>query len=267
MMLMRGSPALCMRKIRVLASGVLAIAAKASTSIPTGNTATEKLVRHAKNIGRNHLSIHEITNETAEISKIGFGLKADQVIFEERLQQPLVLGNRHQDVWWRKRNMEEETDLGVHATRAQPRPKRDEMIVLDPDEVVGLQHRRKHLSKPVIDSPVAVDAFLSKEGEIEPIMVNRPQSGVGEAKVILAVIAFRERRRRERQGVELRARRVDFRIVGDDLAIPPKPERASLTQGVENTNPETPLGLTALGVRNAIRYDNEAFHVSKPVWP
>ncbi len=175
MMLMRGSPALCRRKISRAGLGSPGHCGEGvDIDADRKHSDGKRFAVHGEDIGRHQLATHEVANETAEMPEIGFGLKADQIIFEERVQQPLVLRDRHQHIWSRKGDVQEKTNLIGDLTRAQARSKRDEMIVLHPDEVVGLQQGHEHLRKAVVDAPVAVGALLREAGEIEPVMMHRP---------------------------------------------------------------------------------------------
>ena len=74
-----------------------------------------------------------------EIGGIDFGLEADQIVVAERRNELVVIWQRREDFRRRERNMDEEADLVAVAAIAQRLGQRDQMIVVDPDDVVGPQ--------------------------------------------------------------------------------------------------------------------------------
>ena len=73
-----------------------------------------------------------------EIGGVDLGLEADQIVMAERRDQPLVVGQRGEDFRRRKRNVQEEADPVLVAALAQRLGERDQVIVVHPDDVVGL---------------------------------------------------------------------------------------------------------------------------------
>ena len=65
----------------------------------------------------------------------------------KRGDQLIVVGQRRDDFRRRKRNMDEETDLVAVAAVAQRLGQRNQMIVVHPDDVVGLQQVSRWLAK------------------------------------------------------------------------------------------------------------------------
>jgi hypothetical protein len=62
--------------------------------------------------------------------------------------------------------------------------KGDQMIVMDPDKVVGAQKRLEGSRKPLINTEIPVRVLPFDMQEIKPEMADRPKSAVGEACVV-----------------------------------------------------------------------------------
>src|SRR5450631_1751895 len=107
--------------------------------------------------------------------------------------EPLVLRHSNEHVRRRKRNMEEESNGVRHAVFTQARPERNEMIVVHPNEVAGLQARSQHFCEKTVHTPIAPAALLRESSEVEPVMMHWPERAIGKAEVIITVVALRER--------------------------------------------------------------------------
>lgn len=95
----------------------------------------------------------------------------------------------------RKRDVQEETDrTSDDAELAQLRSERDEMVIMNPDQIIGAQQRQEALGKPSIHSQVCVVLFDSEMTLAWHVVKQRPQRTVGEAVVVRLEIRSRERK-------------------------------------------------------------------------
>ena len=70
--------------------------------------------------------------------------------------------------------MEEESDPVGDIMLAQPLAERDQMIIMDPDQIVGLDQRRDGLGEAVVDPLVAGTEAAVIFGEVDAIMEQWP---------------------------------------------------------------------------------------------
>src|SRR3546814_5189115 len=106
------------------------------------------------------------------------GLEADHVIGKQSAHQPLVIGERDQQPRGRPGDMQEEADPVLEAAVAKLLAERDQMIVVDPDEVVGFYKRRDSLREALIDPLIAAAEAAVIFGEDDPVMEEWPQRPV-----------------------------------------------------------------------------------------
>ena len=125
-----------------------------------------------------------------EIRRIDFGLETDQVVMAERWDQLIVIWQRREDFWRREWNVDEEPDLVVMPAIAQRLGERHEMIVVDPDDVVGPQQLFKMTGEILVDAYIAAEVATCEFGEIEPIMQNWPQHTVRKTVVEFLVVVL-----------------------------------------------------------------------------
>ena len=75
----------------------------------------------------------------AEIVAVGAGLEADDVIDHERVAEPLLTGNGREDLRRGEGRVQEKADARGAAPAPQFLGQRDQMIVVDPDQIVGAE--------------------------------------------------------------------------------------------------------------------------------
>lgn len=84
--------------------------------------------------------------------------------------------------------MQEETEPIGAAALAQFVAEREQVIILDPNDVIGLQQRRDHVGEARIDPLVAPREVTLIFGQINAEVEERPQRPVGIAIVIFVDI-------------------------------------------------------------------------------
>ncbi len=70
--------------------------------------------------------------------------------------------------------MQEEADAVGDAEIAQLRRQRDQVIIVNPDQVVRLDHRQKMLCKQAIDPEITRHVLAGVVDQVEPVMAERP---------------------------------------------------------------------------------------------
>ncbi len=111
-------------------------------------------------------------------------MEADQVEIEHRLHQSPVVGQGDQQLTRRPGRVQEEADPVADAQAAQVPRHRDHVIVVNPDDVVRLDHRRQNLGEPSIHPLIALAVGPFVLGQIDAVMEQRPQGLVGVAVVV-----------------------------------------------------------------------------------
>ena len=139
-----------------------------------------------------------VVHVAAEVHQVGLALEPQQVVGEERAHQPLVLRDRRQQQRRRQRDVQEEAHALPAAQRTQFGRQRDQVVVVDPHQVVGRQQRRQPLREQAVDAAVAVDVAAVEVGQVEPVVEHRPQHAVGVAQVVRVVVGLRQVHRGQR---------------------------------------------------------------------
>ena len=86
--------------------------------------------------------------------------------------------------------MDEEADLVVVAALAQRLGERHQMIVMHPDDIVGLQQLLEFVGEEFVDAEITAEIAAREFGEVKPVMQDRPQHAVGEAVVEFLVVVL-----------------------------------------------------------------------------
>jgi hypothetical protein len=92
----------------------------------------------------------------------------------------------------RPRHVEEEADRVLDPLPAQVAAERDQVIVLDPDQVAGLDQGREGLGEAAVDPRIALAERPVVGGQVDAVVEQRPQGPVGEAVVVLVDVLLLE---------------------------------------------------------------------------
>ncbi len=190
---------------------------------------------------------------------VRFGLETDDVVAAHRLDQLFVRRHRAQDFRHGKRNMQEKADRILDARRPAFLRERQQVIVVHPDDVVGLEQRLELFRQRLVH-PRVTGIFLTVEArQVIAVMKRRPQRRVGKAAVVLVVIAPGQPDRRIRHVATLLDHR--RRCLTHNLAAPAEPHAACLLQRVQNADRQTARsGFAFLDRRDTIRYHDQSAH-------
>jgi hypothetical protein len=88
--------------------------------------------------------------------------------------------------------MKEKADPVGVAAAAQRVRDRDEMIVVDPDQVIGLDDLFELGREMFVHAHISAEIPTREVGEIKPEMQDRPQDPIGEAVVVFLVVVLGE---------------------------------------------------------------------------
>src|SRR6185312_4602121 len=88
--------------------------------------------------------------------------------------------------------MQKESDPLLSSDAPKLLGHRDEMIIMHPDDIVRLEKRRECVGEEGIDSNIGGEVAPGEVHEIESIMEQRPQRGIGKAAVVAIVIRATE---------------------------------------------------------------------------
>ena len=67
---------------------------------------------------------------------------------------------------------------------------RHEVVIVHPDDVVGLQHLVEFGGEMLIDAEIAAEVAAGEFRQVQPVMEDGPQHPVGEAVVVFLVVLF-----------------------------------------------------------------------------
>lgn len=129
-------------------------------------------------------------DELMEIAHILVGLKADKVESRESFNQLAMTWQRRQRVGGGKRDVEEEAHRQADAETTEFLSHQQEMVVMNPDEVVTLGIRGELLRKPRVDSAVRCEIGWVEVDQIDAVVKQRPQSPVREAEVVSGMFSL-----------------------------------------------------------------------------
>jgi hypothetical protein len=197
-----------------------------------------------------------------KVLAIMFGLETKHVIGGQARQKCLVHRHGMEDVRCRPGNVQEEADPVGHTLTAQLGGQRDEMIVVDPDQVVRLDERQEAACKEAVHAEVTGHLAPAIFGKVQPVVADRPEHPVCKALVVFLDIAFRE----VGEGVFdiallLHLQRPD-RIVRAGSAGPAEPEPAARFECrlKGDRQPSGRGGAALVGNGNAVGNDDETSH-------
>ena len=104
----------------------------------------------------------------AEAIRVASGLESHQVMREQRAEQTRVIRQRDGQIRGRHRHVQEEADAATHAAFPQQRGQRDQMVVVDPDQVVGRQQRHQPIRECGIHASVTVAGHTAVFHQVQP---------------------------------------------------------------------------------------------------
>ena len=187
-------------------------------------------------------------------------LEADQIVLQHRAHQALVIRQGDEQACRRPGDMEEEPDPVRDAARTQTFAERDQVIIVDPDEIVFFDQRRDRFGEGFVDALVPLAGLAFVFGQVQPVMEQRPQSRIGVAVVIFVDIALRKVDRRGRHAIMGLGIYPAAGTLFAFLPRPAEPDAAMLAQrGIERPCQPAlcPGSAAGLGHCDTVRNDDE----------
>src|SRR5580700_1499578 len=91
----------------------------------------------------------------AEIESVIAGLEADEIVFAQRWNETLVVGQRSQYFGRWARDVKEKADAILVSALTQCLGERHQVIIMHPDEVIRPEHLVQLARKVIIDTQIA----------------------------------------------------------------------------------------------------------------
>ncbi len=195
----------------------------------------------------------------AEVAGMLLGLEAHHVIGAEIGHQ---LARHRHGLEHRRRHeghMQEEAEPAFEALLAQQAGERDQVIVVRPHRVVGLQQRRQRRGEGLVDRQIALVVLAAEMHQAEAEMQQRPQRAVGEADIEAAIGLGREIDRGIGDAARLDDRGLRRRL-GGEPAAPAEPHGARRQQVAQRDGQAAGRGAARLRQRHPVGDDHEACH-------
>ncbi len=189
---------------------------------------------------------------------IVLGLETDQIVAEQRFHQLAMTWQGRQHTARRPRDMQEEADAVFHPAPTQFAAKRDQVIILHPDDVVRPDQRQQGFGEADIDPLITLVETAFVIDQVSAIVKQRPQSTIGVAVVIFLLVLRFEIKQGHRDATD-HLHRDMAGIFLDSVAAPAEPQALVLTQGSGQGHGQAASGAYAgIGGRiDAIRYDDK----------
>jgi len=150
--------------------------------------------------------------------------------------------------------MQEEADAVGHAARAQQRGQRHQVIVVDPDLVVGADFAGDELGETLVDLQITLQVRAIEGHQVGASVQQRPQRAIGVFRIEIVEFAARQIPGQIADAAELA--RLRRRRIGN-LSAPAQPAAAALLQQREHGLGKA-AGLRRTGQHHAIGYDDQA---------
>ncbi len=189
-------------------------------------------VAHLDAVARQLLAAELADAEVGEVAPVGVGLEADHIIGEHRPHDVVARRQGGEDLRRTKRDVQEEADLALEAALAQLRAHVEEVVVVDPDEVVLLQHRRQTRREALVDRAIDPIRLPIELGKVQTVVQQRPQRPVGVAVVEALEFLVVHVDGGQRDGALDLGHHFAERALGRGVAAPAEPQAAAPPQRV-----------------------------------
>jgi hypothetical protein len=187
-----------------------------------------------------------------KIAQIIAGLKSDQIIGAECLHQPIVPRHRHIHLSRRERYVQEKAEPALDAELAQFLAHGDQMIIVDPDQIVVAEIGSQLFGEQPVDPAISDIGIPIEAREIEPIVKQRPERAIGKAAVVAVEISLAQIDRDEGDVGGSQHLGPGLVEIGN-LPAPAEPDAAALAQRSQHPDRQS-----ASDRRLGIRYGSDA---------
>ena len=116
-----------------------------------------------------------------EMLAVGRRLKPDDVVGAQVRRQLAMPRHGGVELGGRERDVQEEAEPAGESQTAQFGRQRDQVEVLHPDAVVGLQESDQPLGEQSGNVAIGLVPFVLERGQVDPVMEQRPQRAIGHA--------------------------------------------------------------------------------------
>src|SRR3546814_2736287 len=133
----------------------------------------------------------------------------------------------------------------------------NQVIVLDPDEVVFAQQRRQSVREAPVDGPVGLSIAMPELDQVGPIVKDRPQAAVGVAEIAVLMLP---RSQIERHEVNILSPSIPGGAaigVSTNLTAPSEPKAASHAEDLVQCDGQAPGLPVLVRVRHAVGTDDQ----------
>ncbi len=166
------------------------------------------------------LQVEPLTHQAHEVLRVAMQLEADEVSAEQPAQNLIPPRHLHIQLRRGERDVQEEADANVGAQFPQHLRNQLQLVVLNPDDGAFGGGRRCVLGEPRVHRDVAVPPLTLKVRGRDPVVVERPQRGVGETLVVEPDVVCGQWHREQLQTLVLEGRQV---LAGGSNAVTSPP--------------------------------------------
>src|SRR5689334_10935683 len=106
----------------------------------------------------------------AEIKSVVPGLESDEVVFGERRDEALVVRQRCQHFGRRTRDMKKKADAILVAALAEGLCERHQVVIMNPDDILGPDHTVKLAREVIIDTQIAAQITARELGKVDTVV-------------------------------------------------------------------------------------------------
>ena len=194
----------------------------------------------------------------AEMPAVRLRLEADEIERGKTAHQLVVHRQGRQQLPGRQGGVEEEAHPVREAEPPQFLGEGNQMVIVGPDHVVGAQQAGQLAGEFRVDAPIAGVISAVEIDQIDAVMEQRPERRVGEAVVILLVVAFAEIHGGAGKPSALGQL---HGLAGnvDDLAAPAEPDTPGTSQRGKHGDGQTARGGPSFVYRrDPVRNDDDA---------
>ena len=132
--------------------------------------------------------VDDVVEEGAQVV---LGLEADHVVGAQRPDQGCMARQGGEDFHRRERGVQEEPHGPGYPRAAQLFTHRDEVVIVDPDQVLRIDQAYQFLGEDGVDLQIARVVLLTECRQVETVVEERPKGTIGETVVIFIVVFAR----------------------------------------------------------------------------
>ncbi len=205
---------------------------------------------------------HAVLQEIEEIGDIHARLHADEVVGGKTVGELAMLGDCQERLRRRHGDVQEEPDRVLHAEPAQLQPERDQVVVVHPDRVVGVQQRAQRAGEAAVHLEIGLIVAGLELRDVEARVEDGPQHDVRVAEIVGFVFAAAQGERGDPRAADLGDARRGAQLLAllADLAAPAEPQPVARAQDVGDGDHNAARLARPIEVGHAVRDEDDAAH-------